>query len=104
VAAEFGGPLGLDDLRGGNLRRAEGADLARMHEIRQSAEGLVDVCVRIGDAHLVEVDPVGLKPTQRALDRLGDPSPRRSPMIGVVVAERNAELDGEHHALAPSVG
>ena len=70
VAAAIGDPLRLDDLRGGNLRRAEGSDLAGAHEVGQGAEGLVDIGVRIGNAHLVEVDPVGLQPAQRALDRL----------------------------------
>jgi hypothetical protein len=75
-----------------------------MHEVRQRAEGLVDIGVRIGNAHLVEVDPVGLQPAQRALDRFGNPPPRRSTMVGVRIAERNTELDGEYHALAPSAG
>ncbi len=102
VAAALSGPLGLDDLGGGNLRCAEVPDLAGLDEVGQGAEGLVDIGVRIGHPYLVEVDPVGLQPAQRALDRFGDPPPRRSAMVGVVVAERNAELDGEHHVLAPS--
>jgi hypothetical protein len=57
--------------------------------------------VVIGDAHLVEVDPVGPQPAQRVLDRLRDPPPRGSAMVRVPV-ERNAELDGEHHVGAPS--
>jgi hypothetical protein len=35
-----------------------------MRKVRQGAEGLVDIGVRTGNAHLVEVDPVGLKPPQ----------------------------------------
>jgi hypothetical protein len=104
VAAAVGGPLGLDDLRGGDLRRAERADLARPHEVGQRAEGLVDIGVRIGNAHLVEVDPVGPQPTQRPLDRFGEPPPRRSDEPGVRIAERDAGLHGEHRAVAPSAG
>jgi len=65
------------------------------------AEGLVDIGVRVGNADLVEVDPVGLKPAQRALDPFGDPPARRSAMVGILV-ERRAELNREHHVLAPS--
>jgi hypothetical protein len=83
---------------------AEGSNLAGAHEVRQGAEGLVDIGARIGHAHLVQVDPVGLQPAQRALDRFGDPPPRRSAVVGVIVAERNAELDGEHHALPSPAG
>jgi len=70
-------------------------------EVRQGAEGLVDIGVRIGHPHLVEVDPVGLKAPQRALDRFGDP-PTGCPAAVRVLAERNAELNGEHHIVAPS--
>ena len=101
VAAALGDPLSLDDLRRGNLRRAKGSDLAGMHEVRQGRRGSRRYGIRIGNAHLVEVDPVGLKPPQRALDPLRDPPPRRPAMVGIRV-ERNAELDGEHYALPPS--
>jgi hypothetical protein len=74
---------------------------AGLHEVSQSAEGLVDVGVRVGDADLVEVDPVGLKSAQRALDAFGDPPARRSAVVGIRV-ERKAELNREHHVLTPS--
>jgi AcrR family transcriptional regulator len=35
VAAALGDPLGLDDLRSGNLRRAEGTDFSGAHQVRQ---------------------------------------------------------------------
>jgi hypothetical protein len=44
-----------------------------------------------------------LKPAQRALDPFGDPPPRRSAVVGILV-ERRAELNGEHYVLAPSAG
>jgi len=74
-----------------------------MYEIGQRAERLVDVGESIGDTHLVDVDPVGVKPTQRALDRFGDPPARRTLMGGIPV-ERNTELDGEYHAVASPAG
>jgi len=103
VAAPIGGPLGLDDVRGWHLRGAEVPDLAGLDEVGQRAECLVDVGNPIRDTHLVEVDPVGLKPAQRALDSLCDPPPRRTEMVGVVVAERNTELDGDYDVVAPPV-
>ena len=103
VAAAIGHPLGLHDLRGGHLGRAQEPDLARMHEVGEGAEGLVDVGVRIGDADLVEIDPVGLEPAQRTLDTFDDPPPRGSSVVGIRV-ERRAELDGEHHTVAPPAG
>jgi hypothetical protein len=43
-------------------------------EIGQRAERLVDVRPRVGAVHLVEVDPVGAQPPQRALDLGDDPA------------------------------
>jgi hypothetical protein len=52
-------PLRLDDLAGGERGRADVADLALLDEVGERAERLVDVGVRDGAVHLVEVDPVG---------------------------------------------
>jgi hypothetical protein len=50
------------------------ADLALVDEVGQRAEGLVDVGVRIGTMHLVEVEPVGAEALQRALHLGDDPA------------------------------
>ena len=75
MASAIGNALSLDDLRGGDLRRAERADLAGMHEVGQRAQGLIDISARIGDTHLIEVDPIGLQAPQRPFDPFGDPPP-----------------------------
>jgi AcrR family transcriptional regulator len=73
-----------------------------VHEVRQHAERLVDVGGRIEAVDLVEVDPVGLQPAQRVLDGLGDPAPRRAPVVGVR-PQRQADLRGQHDVVAPAV-
>ena len=73
-------PLRLDDLRAGERRGADGADLALADEVGQRAERLLDVGLRVGAVELVEVDPVGAQAPQRVLDGLDDPGrepPRR---------------------------
>jgi hypothetical protein len=64
MTAPVGDPLPLDDLGRRDLRRAERADLARVNEIGQRAQHLVDVSVRIRNPHLVQVDPVCLQPLE----------------------------------------
>ena len=103
AASALGCPLRLDDLRRGDRRGAEGADLARVDEVGERAERLVDVGARIEAVDLVEVDPVGAQPAQRALDRLGDPAPRRAAAVGVF-AHGQADFRGEHDVVAPPAG
>ena len=69
-------PLRLDDRRRRQRRAAEVAHLALVHEVGQRAERLVDVDVRIGPVHLVEVDVVGVEPAQAVLALAHDPAAR----------------------------
>jgi hypothetical protein len=64
AVAALGGPLGLDDGRGGEGRVAEVADLALVDQVGECAEGLVEVGLGVPAVDLVEVDPVGAEPAQ----------------------------------------
>jgi hypothetical protein len=91
----LGHPLGLDQGRRRERRRADGADLALVYEVGQSAEGLVDVNSGIRPVHLVQVDPVGAQAAQTLLDGGHDPPPRVAPPVRVG-AHRVVELGGQH--------
>src|SRR5204862_2121667 len=69
-------PLRLHDLVRGERRRPEVADLPDSDEIRQRAQRLVDVDVRVGTMDLVQVDPVGLQPPQAVVYLGNDPASR----------------------------
>jgi hypothetical protein len=75
-AAVARSPLGLDDLRRGGGRVADGADLALAHEVGERAERLLDVGVGGWAVDLVQVDPVGVQAPQRVLDRAEYPAAR----------------------------
>ena len=55
-------------------RRADGAHLAGLHQLVERLQRLVDRCVGIGPVHLVQVDVVGVQPTQAGLARLHHPA------------------------------
>jgi hypothetical protein len=92
-------PLRLDDLRRRERGGADVADLALVDEVRQRAQRLLDVGVRLGTMDLVEVDPVGLEPPQGVLDLADDPAPRVAELVGVV-AHRAVHLGREHDVVA----
>ena len=103
AAPALGEPLALDDrgrLEGGG---ADVADLALVDQVGERAEGLVEVGVRLGAVHLVEVDPVGAEPAQAVLDLADDPTAAVAPLVGVV-AEAAVELGGQHDVVAPAAG
>ena len=99
-AAPLGDPLGLDDVGGVGLRRADRADLAAADQVGQCGEGLLDVGAGVGAVELVEVDVVGLQATQRVLHGGDDPAPRGALLVRVLAGRaaehRAAELGGEH--------
>src|SRR6185312_3343095 len=104
AAAVAGDPLGLDDLRRGERRRADVADLALADEVGERAERLVDVGRRVlGAVDLVEVDPVGVQALQRRLDLADDPAAGVAELVGVV-AHRPVDLGGEDDVVAPPSG
>jgi len=103
AAATLRCPLRFHDLRGGDRRGAERADLAGVDEIRKHPERLVDVRVRVEAVDLVEIDPVGVEPAQTVLDRLRDPAPGGSAVVRVLT-ERQTDLRGEHDVVAAAVG
>src|SRR5271167_1427709 len=72
----FGRPLRLDDLPGRESRAADVADLALPDEIIERPQGLLDRRQRIGLVLLVEIDPVGLEPSQAGLDFAHDVTAR----------------------------
>ena len=88
----------LDHLRG-EVRRADRADRSLLDELVERAERLLDRRDAVGAVVLVEVDPVGLQPAQRGLDRLADVGAGAA--SGLAVAEVVAELRREHDPVAP---
>src|SRR5665811_538117 len=77
-------PLRLDDLRGGERRVPDVADLALMDEVAQRSERLVDIGLGIRAMDLIEVDPVGLESPQRVLNLSDDPPAGIAAPIGVI--------------------
>ena len=69
--------------RPGVRRGADVADLALVDEVGEGAEGLLDVGVRAGPVHLVEVDVVGAEPAQRVLDLADDPAAGSAALVRV---------------------
>lgn len=79
LAASFGHPVRLHKVRRGHGRGAERANLAGLDEVGQCGERLLDVRVGVGTVDLIDVDVVGLQPTQRVLDCGHDPPPGGAP-------------------------
>ena len=78
------------------------ADLALADEIGEGAEGLLDIGVRAGPVHLVEVDVVGAQPAQRVLDLAHDPAAGPAAVVGLV-AHRHEELGGQDDVVAAAL-
>ena len=64
----------FDDQLGREGRATERTHLARADKVGKGGERLVDIRVRVGAVHLVEVDVVGAEPSQARLDGPGDPA------------------------------
>src|SRR3954447_10468594 len=92
-------PLRLDDLRRGERRGAEVADLARPDEVGERRERLLDVGVLARAVDLVEVDVVGPQAAERVLDLRHDPAPRAALVVDLV-AHLAVELRGEDDVVA----
>ena len=80
-------------------RAADVADLAGADEVGEGAERLVDVRVRLGPVHLVEVDPVGAEAAEARVDLLHDPAARVALLVRAV-AHAAVELRGQDDAVA----
>ncbi|MDF2811349.1 MAG: hypothetical protein K0S56_2380 [Microvirga sp.] len=52
--------------------------------------------------HLVQIDVIGAEPSQRILDRAGDPASRVPLHVGIL-AHRPMQLRGQHNAVAASL-
>jgi hypothetical protein len=53
-----------------------------MDEVAERRHRLLDVGVRARAVDLVEIDPVGVQPSQRVLYRADDPAPGAAPAVG----------------------
>src|ERR671910_705928 len=98
-----GRPLCLDDLAGRESRGSDVADLALVDQVGERRERLFDVGSRLGAVDLVEVDPVGVEPAQRVLDRAHDPAAGVAAPVGIL-AHGVVELRGEDYVVAPAAG
>src|ERR1035438_474728 len=97
VPATLGGPLGSDDLFGGERRGSEVSDLSLVDEVAECAEGLFDVGGLIGSVDLVQVDVVRLKSLEAVLGRGRHPAPGVA-LAWWIVARLSVDLRREHHA------
>ena len=102
-------PLRLDDLVRREGRRAEDSDLALPLQIGECREGLLDVGARVRTVHLIQVDPVGLQPTQAVLDLADDPASRVAALVRVTAFTRphthlTVDLGGQDDVVASSAG
>jgi len=61
-------------------------------QIGECPEGLLDVGARVRTMHLIQVDPVGLQPTQTVLDLTDDPAPRVSALVRVTAFTNDSTL------------
>ncbi len=89
----------LDHLRG-EVRRADSAHRSFLDELVERAERLLERRDAVGAVVLVEVDPVGLQPAQRGLDRLPDVGAGAA--SGLAVAQVISELRREDDLVTPS--
>lgn len=105
VVAPVRGPLGLDELLGGEVGGADGHDLARAHQVGQYGQCLVDVGGRVGAVYLVEVDVVGAQPPEAALDGPGEPAPGVAAPVRIAVShpDREVALGRQHDLVASAV-
>src|SRR6266478_2903369 len=92
-------PLRLDNLPARQGRAADVADLALADEIVERPQGLLDRRQRIRLVLLVEVDPVGLQPSQAGLD-LGHDVAARGALKAAGGVHRPRELRRQHNVLA----
>ena len=91
-------PGGLLELLDGEVRDADRTHLARIHELGHGGGGLGDRRHLVGPVVVEQVDVVGLKPLERAVERTADVA--RLPSRRHVVAHVAAELRRQHHLVA----
>ncbi len=88
---------------GGKGRAAEVADLPHPHQIRQRAQGLVDVGIGRWSVDLIEVDVVRAQAAQAVLASRHDPSARVALCVGVL-AHDAVHLGGQNDLLPILLG
>src|SRR5207244_705747 len=92
-------PLRLDDLPGRQGRTTDVADLALADEIVECPQGLLDRRQGIRLVLLVEVDPVGLQPSEAGLD-LGYDVAARGALKAAGRIHRSGEFGRQHDVFA----
>ena len=91
--------------RRGDLPRGEVADpqvehLALVDQVVERPERLVERGVRIGEVHVVEVDPVRAEAPEAPLDRLPDVAARPAGRVNVALASGAGELGRDDQLVA----
>src|SRR5262249_44631386 len=81
------------------IRATDVANLADAHEIVEGAERFVERRIAIVEVHLIEVDKIGLQPTERRVDRIHDVAATVAGVPGLR-ARRAEPLGGEHELVA----
>ncbi len=87
------------DLGRTDVAQPDRADLTRLVQALERGRGALQLGARIRPVQLIEVDGVGAQPAQRRLD-LGADAPRRGVSEHLAVAPCQADLGGDHDAVA----
>src|SRR5260221_2959085 len=93
--------MGPADRRGRRFREADMADLARVNQLAQRFDRVLDGRAGVNAVLVVQVDVVGTEPTQRSLYSHADVLRRAvaSWLVSVAVADQ-PELGRQHHLVA----
>ncbi len=99
-AMQFGDVQRLHDLPGGMCRRADIEHLAVAHQRVQRIERFLDRDLRRGAVQLVNIDMVGLQPSQRIFAGLNNVAARVAAVVGPWPG-RIEDLGRQHKAVPP---
>jgi hypothetical protein len=76
--------------------------LALVDQVGERTQGLVDVGVDVRSVHLVEVDPISLKPPETVLALANDP-PARVATVVAVLAHGHEDLGSQDDVVSASL-
>ena len=99
-AVEVGQVERLAELPGEHRRGADVAGLARLHDVVQGLQRLLDRRLVVPAVDLVQVDVVGAEPPEARVDLRQDRLPRQAPAVRAL-PRREEHLGRDHHLVPP---